>query len=413
MNKQITIIGAGVAGLVAAINLEQLGYPVSIYDMDQQIGGRVQSTDFENYKLDHGFQVLLTEYPLVRKYLDYGSLNLQKFEPGSYIIKNNKVKVVGDPLRNSSLLLPTLFSGIGNLSDKWKIYRLTKSLKNQSIHNIFKEPEISTINFLKKYGFSDQIILDFFKPFFTGIFLENELQTSSRMFKFIFKMFAEGGAAIPVKGIQEIPNQLASKLKNTKIELNKKVNKIQGNEIFFDNGIKITTDYIIVATEASKLIPQLTSAEVKWKSTQTLYFEVEKSIFNKYMIGLFSFREDTLINSICFPKTKKAIAVNELLSVSVVKEHNFTEFELLQKIKEELKTHLNLVPIKYLKTFNIPKALPVLNDVRYSCHPSETQLTDHIYLAGDTLLNGSLNAAMLSGELAAQAVHEKITGTIL
>ena len=32
---------------------------------------------------------------------------------------------------------------------------------------------------------------------FAGIFLETELSTSSRMFEFVFKMFAQGDVAIP------------------------------------------------------------------------------------------------------------------------------------------------------------------------------------------------------------------------
>ena len=40
--------------------------------------------------------------------------------------------------------------------------------------------------------------------------------------------------------------------------------------------------------------------------------------------------------------------------------------------------------------------------------PSETQLKDRIFLAGDQLSNGSLNAAMLNGESAARAVIAKI-----
>ena len=53
-------------------------------------------------------------------------------------------------------------------------------------------------------------------------------------------------------------------------------------------------------------------------------------------------------------------------------------------------------------------ALPKLTDIRYSLMPSETRLTENTFLAGDYLLNGSLNAAMLSGEMAAKGVLEAI-----
>jgi hypothetical protein len=44
--------------------------------------------------------------------------------------------------------------------------------------------------------------------------------------------------------------------------------------------------------------------------------------------------------------------------------------------------------------------------------PSETRLTTNIFLAGDTLLNGSLNAAMISGERAAIGILETLSGNI-
>ena len=59
--------------------------------------------------------------------------------------------------------------------------------------------------------------------------------------------------------------------------------------------------------------------------------------------------------------------------------------------------------------YHIPQALPNLSNLQNEIPPSETRLTSNIFLAGDVQLNGSLNAAMLSGELAAEAIHETIT----
>lgn len=264
---------------------------------------------------------------------------------------------------------------------------------------------------MKRFGFSDAIINDFFKPFFTGIFLETELNTSSRMFEFVFKMFGEGEAVIPKNGIQEIPNQLLSKLNKTTIKFQHQVETVKEHTIVFKDASEVEFDYCIVATEASALIPNMANAVNGWKSTQTLYFEVDTSTaFSKHMIGLLAHTNEAFINSISFPFSENQ--PNKLLSVSVVKQHNFNEGELVKRIMDELKSHFNITIIQHLKTYNIKKALPNLDTVSYSVYPSEMQLTNSIYLAGDTLLNGSLNAAMLSGELAAKAIHEKITGYV-
>ncbi|WP_010521739.1 protoporphyrinogen/coproporphyrinogen oxidase [Aquimarina agarivorans] len=412
MSKNIAIIGAGISGLTAAIELESLGYTPVIFEADKKVGGRVQSDVYEGYIMDHGFQVLLSAYPMAQKYLNFETLALDSFESGSYIFKNGKQFCIGDPLRDSSLVLPTLFSTIGSFSDKLKIFKLSRSLKSKTIDEIFNAEEKSTYDYLKDFGFSTPFIKDFFQPFFGGIFLENELQTSSRMFEFIFKMFNEGNAVIPRKGIQEIPNQLQAQLKETKIYFSAKVEKIVGNTIHFSDGATHTSDYIIVATEASKIVPQLAASELTWKGTETLYFEVEKNTFERHMIGLIAFDENCIINSICFPKSVLPEAQHKLLSVSITKTHQFSDANLIIEVEKDLKTVANCKPLRFLKKYTIPLALPDLTDVKRTVHPSETQLTTHIFLAGDTLLNGSLNAAMHSGELAAQAIHEKISGNM-
>ncbi|PQV48343.1 protoporphyrinogen oxidase [Jejuia pallidilutea] len=411
MDKKIVIVGAGVSGLIAAQQLEKYGYSPVIYEADKRVGGRVQSDEVEGYVLDRGFQVLLSAYPMAKQYLDYKTLNIKSFVSGSYIFKNGEQLCIGDPLRDISLLWPTIFSKVGLFSDKLKVFKLRQILKKKTIDAIFKDEEVTTLQYLQRFGFSEAIINSFFKPFFTGIFLETELRTSSRMFEFIFKMFGEGEAVIPKKGIQEIPNQLLSKLKQTDVKYQQEVETIKEHTLVFKDASKVTFDYCIVATEASGIIPNMANAVNGWKSTQTLYFEVDASmVFKKHMIGLLAATDDVLVNSISFPHTKNT--PNKLLSVSVVKQHSFNEFELIKRIAEELKSYFNITIIKHLKTYNIKKALPNLDTVAYSVYPSETQLTNSIYLAGDTLLNGSLNAAMVSGELAAKAIHEKITGYV-
>ena len=413
MKENIAIVGAGVSGLVAALYLENLGYSPTIYEASKTVGGRVKTDMQDEYLLDHGFQVLLSEYPVAKKYLNYNDLELVPFESGAYIYKNGKQLTFGDPLRNISFLWNALFGSVGTTLDRWKIFKLSKYLKNKSLEAIFGSAEVSTFQYLKDFGFSEAILNDFFKPFFGGIFLEKELTTSSHMFEFVFKMFSTGNAVVPKKGMQAIPDQLANKLKNTQILFSKKVAQIQGNTLFFEDRSEQTVGFCILATEAAQLIPNMSSTTMEWKGTQTLYFEIESNIFEKHMIGLVAAQEKSIINSICFPKSEIKKNANQLLSVSVVENHWFSEYELLQQVKEDLIKIFSITTLKYLKTYNIPKSLPVLTNIQYSLNPSECQLTDTVFMAGDTMLNGSLNAAMLSGELAAQAVHEKITGNIL
>ncbi|WP_396634391.1 NAD(P)/FAD-dependent oxidoreductase [Maribacter sp. R86514] len=414
MNKQdykIHIVGAGISGLTAATVLEQNGYFPVIIEASDRVGGRVKTDIVNGYQLDHGFQVLLTAYPAAQKYLDYESLELQNFLPGASIFKNKKQEIIGDPLRDASLLFLTLLASVGTVSDKFQILKLNTNLKKKSIQEIFSGEAQTTLSYLTDKGFSSKIIDNFFTPFFSGIFLEDELETSSRMFEFVYKMFGEGDAAVPKGGMEEIPKQLLHHLKNTVIKYNTSVSSISDDKIKLGNGEEIESDFIIVATEASNLIQNLKNQAIEWQSSDTLYFETENRTIKKPLIGLIA-NKSAVINNI-FYHTSLETTTNtdkELLSVTVVDNQGLSGKALIDQVQKELKDLCGITSSRFIKHYRIPKSLPKLGELNYKISPSETRLTETIYLAGDVQLNGSLNAAMLAGESAALGVLENLEG---
>ncbi|MEN8746017.1 MAG: FAD-dependent oxidoreductase [Polaribacter sp.] len=402
---KIHIIGAGVSGLIAAKVLENNGYSPTIIEASASVGGRVKSDTVQGYQLDHGFQVLLTSYPAAKKYLDFKPLALQELVPGATIFKNGKSQTIGDPLRNLSLVFPTLFASIGNFSDKLKILKLNRHLKKKSISAIFKTPETTTLAYLQKLGFSEAMLQDFFKPFFSGIFLEPNLDTSSRMFEFVYKMFGDGLAVIPKSGMQAISNQLKKGLKNTKIHFETPVKSVKNEIITLQDGSEIESHFTIIATEASDLVANLKNQATAWKSCDTLYFETSKRTLQKPIIGLIA-DKNALINNL-FYHSSVAMEMKgdkELLSVTVVKDHDLTAEKLIEKVAKELHVFCGIVHPKFIQHYQIKKALPKLSNLQYELSSTETKLTSSIFLAGDQLLNGSLNAAMIAGERAAMGV---------
>ena len=406
---KIHIIGAGVSGLIAAQVLENYGYKPTVIEATDTIGGRVKSDVVNGYILDHGFQVLLNGYPAAKKYLNYADLELQELIPGAVIFKNGTSQTIGDPLRDFSLLFPTLFASVGSIADKLKILKLNTLLKKKKIAAIFKEDEKTTLRYLQNFGFSDKVINSFFKPFFSGIFLEDKLETSSRMFEFVYKMFGEGLAVIPKNGIQAISNQLKNNLKTTTFLFNSPVEEVLDDKIILKDKSEIESHITLIATEASHLISNLKNQETEWKSCDTLYFEVEKRTISKPIIGLIS-DENKLINNIFYPTSvsTETRGNKELLSVTVVKNHDLSETDLIGKIQSELKEFCNISDTQFLKRYQIKKALPKLTNLQYELSSSETKLKSTIFLAGDQLLNGSLNAAMIAGERAALGIIQTL-----
>ena len=406
-DQKIYIIGAGISGLVAAIELEKAGFTPVILESSGEIGGRMKTDSVDGFLLDHGFQVLNTAYPEAKKYLDYSQLNLKMFDPGAVIFEGNKFYIITDPLRNPLQIVGMALSKVGTFLDKVKLFTLTQELKKKSNEEIFNMPSVPTLQYLKEYGFSDLIIGNFFKPFFRGIFLEKHLNTSSRMFEFVFKMFALGNAAIPAKGMGEIPEMLRRQLSKTQIYFNSPVKQVIGKSIHLGNEDIIEADRIIIATQPDLVMPQLQGQFPPAQKVINLYFSLQRSFMARPMIGLLS-GEGHLVNNLVFmddvsdaysPKDRS------LLSVTVL-ETTLSEKELIKAVQAELE-HISGVKadyFKFIKSYYINYALPAADDLKYSIASTECKIIDHVYLAGDYLLNGSINAAMTSGRIAAEAV---------
>ncbi|MBK6507063.1 MAG: hypothetical protein IPG02_15695 [Ignavibacteria bacterium] len=84
---------------------------------------------------------------------------------------------------------------------KWTIGRL-------SVEKIFNSKKtITSLEYLRELGFSERIIEDFWIPFYQGVFLENTLDTDSRMPQFTFKCLQRMGLPY-LKRMDAIPRQL-------------------------------------------------------------------------------------------------------------------------------------------------------------------------------------------------------------
>ena len=79
------VVGAGMAGLVAARTLQQHGHTVTICEASDAVGGRVRSDVVNGFVLDRGFQVLFDAYPAVQRWVHLDDLALCAFDPGAVI----------------------------------------------------------------------------------------------------------------------------------------------------------------------------------------------------------------------------------------------------------------------------------------------------------------------------------------
>ncbi|MEO0060098.1 MAG: hypothetical protein RLZZ312_1745 [Bacteroidota bacterium] len=409
MKPKITIIGAGISGLTSAVMLHRAGFDFKIIEATDCIGGRIKTDIVDGFRLDHGFQVLLTAYPEAKAILDYDKLNLKTFLPGATILYDGGQFEIADPFRRPSALFATVFAPVGSFKDKINTFLLKHKLLKKSISDIFAQNQKTSYQHLVDYGFSQKMINLFFKPFFSGIFLENNLATPNRMFDFVMKMFSEGDAAIPALGMAEIPKQLAAQIPADYFVFNTKVKSIENSSIQTETET-FETNIIIVATEATTSIAGLPRRfATDHHSVSNIYFVASIAPTNKAVVILNASVSRKFVNNITvLTNVSKDYAPDGkvLISLSCNGIADFDDAIFAENIKAELRPWFgNQVDSwQHLKTYKIKYGLPKLNVLRDDSAISNFKLSENIYACGDHLLNGSINAAMKSGRIVAEDI---------
>lgn len=403
-SADIIIIGAGISGLTAAKVLKAAGKSVIVLEASDGIGGRVRTDYIDGFKLDRGFQVLLTAYPEAKSLLNYQTLDLKYFDPGAMILKESGMTRVSDPLRQPSQLLSTLTSSAGTLADKFKMLTLRRRLKSRSLAEIFSGDSISTLSFLANYGFSPAMIRNFFRPFFAGVFLDDRLDTPSVMFEFLYKIFSEGGTAVPANGMGMIPKQLAQSFLED-VRLKEEVVFLEQNQVRTAKGSVFYGKQLLIATEASK-VPYPLVRDANYKPAYTFYFSAQKSPLHLPLVMLDPIPEHIVNNIAVMNEVSPAYAPAgwSLIAISV-----FSGDKDVNAVSEKIKSELGFwfkdaANWNFLKCYDIPDALPIRQKPADSTTPWAFKVSDNVFRCGDYLLNGSINGAMKSGRLAAEAL---------
>jgi phytoene dehydrogenase-like protein len=425
---EVVIIGAGLAGLSCALSLESSDVSVTLLEANDHPGGRVSTDLVEGFRLDRGFQVLLTAYPEAKRLLDYDALQLKKFEPGALVWHGGKFHRFADPVRNPAGAAHFLLDPIVPLADKLNAAKLRARVQSGTWEEMFARPEQTTRDYLQSVPFSAHMIERFFEPFFGGVFLERELVTSSRFFEFLFRMFSAGDTAVPAEGMQQIPLQLAAKLPAGTLVTGARVAGVTRNAESFavsiDDMESLEAHAVVLAVagnEGNALLAGVggwSVPEVRaWNQTTAFCYAAEQPPVDEPVIllngegpGAGPVNNVAVMSAV---SSEYAPPGAHLVVASVVGEAP-PEAEALQQLDHAVRTHLKnwfgtgVGSWKTLKAYPLVRALPQQKHAEWEQAPVRLGGSGGVYMCGDYRETASLQGALASGRRAAEAVlHDR------
>ena len=196
----VVVVGGGLAGLTASRQLADAGLSVRLFEREQTLGGRVQTTAADGFQFDHGFQVLFTGYPAVRRELDLEELDLRPFSPGATIAWSNHRSAFVDPLKRPSAALRSLLNTDITLRDKLRLLWLRIALGRADMDTLFEGSDQSIAEYLSSLRFSDRFTSRFAEPFYGGLTLHRALTSPAKIFEHPLRVGTDGEHVGPPTG---------------------------------------------------------------------------------------------------------------------------------------------------------------------------------------------------------------------
>jgi phytoene dehydrogenase-like protein len=395
------VIGAGLAGLACAHDLAAGGASVQVLEAADAVGGRMRTDSQAGFLLDRGFQVFNTSYPQVRRRMDLRALQLCPFAPGFILHADGGRIRFADPTRRPGQQADMLLGRLAGPRDlaALAIFSARDMLGPPSW--ILGQPDEPTAIALTAAGISRGLIERLFRPFLSGIFLEDDLDTSSRFFHLVWRSMLRGTLCLPRAGIQAVPAQLAASLPDGTIQLGTEVTRLTDTGVLLADGTDRAADAVVVATgseAAALLLPDLSVPPAR--TVTTLYHAAADSPLAEPVLLVDSGRE-VLHTSVLTEVTRSyATDGRALISTSVLGGDAGPEPAVRARLAQLYETDTS--GWEHLSTCVVRGALPAMT--------APHQLTRRCplgpgrFVCGDYRATGSVQGALASGARAAREV---------
>jgi protoporphyrinogen oxidase len=400
----IAIVGGGLAGLACGLELGRAGAEFVLLEAAPVVGGRQRTSRKDGFILDHGFQVVLSSYDAVTTVCDITSLRPCWFESGALLHDGHRITHLVSPFQNPvSALLSTAFS----IGDKVRLARLGAALLftpcKKLLARCASTADLSTRAFLKHRGFSESFFSRFAQPFFGGVLLDNDLETSAGLFLYYLKKFLTGRAWIPATGIETLPEALATRLPPSSLRLDTRVAAIAQNRngVVLENGETIRADKIILALDAPSLARLLClPAPSPGRGVSVVYFKTQTSLYNQPCIVLPEGHSRRVRHFVQITNVARGFAPEgwHLVSATILDDGGLSTEQLANEAAREISSVFPHAAgaLDHLETIHVPYAVPD-QPPGFAARNAFPDLPQNVYVCGDWERGASIQGALQSG----------------
>ena len=384
----IVVIGGGLAGLRAALTIQEQGQQVHLIEASENIGGRLSSERIAGFTIDRGFQVINPGYREMER------LEIRTFfhpiPAGAAANFNGHWRFFGDPRREVRSIAGALPSIASN---PMAFLSILKALFLAEL-----EEQESAAAFLQRIGIKGEVYDAIIEPFLRGVFLTSLTRVDAKFARRVLRSLYRQVPGLPDGGVVTVALELRNRLKS--IQCGEHVTEIsragKGFTVKTESST-ISARKVIVATDYKSALqfnnhlPAIAHARsFAW------YFTTEEPLRMQHQLHVAAMSSGPVVTSIDIasvvpsysPDGRGLLSVTTLVPSSEREVRNHLEGLYGQPIGGELLAH-----------FDIDNALPILEP---GARRSGILADDGLIFAGDYLTEPSQNGALLSGRLAGE-----------
>ena len=383
MHTDVLIVGAGLAGLSAAIHLEAAGIDVTVIESSDRAGGRVASDVIDGFICDRGFQLINARYPALQELNVLKELDFIEAPRVIEVSIGDRRHAIGDPRQ-----VPwTAFDrATGTIPEKIALLQFIakKTKAGQSIGQA-----------LRNTGTCYERVL---RPFLQGVFLTDPDNVDATYGQSIIKSFINGKPGVPRNGVGEVSKAIAARVSN--IVYNTRVDGIDQNSVHTNSGT-YTAGKVLIATDGTTATQLLGLTEVpRMAGCITWYHAVSENPSGTGHLLVDGQKRGPIINTVVMSDISSNYAPLNQNLISTTTDLNITESDVRRHLAIMWGTSTH--DWQLIAKYEIPAALPIHNVGRMLSQ--SIKINDLHFVAGDHRTVPSQQGALFSGRLAAQLI---------